>query len=90
MAAFFTSARDAVAKTHDSDLLDSQCCCHFSVEELPSNLFSDTTVKSIFKDVASMRPSKAKRTLKEVASTAKMHSNHFIQAQERKIIAHHI
>jgi hypothetical protein len=89
VAAFFTWARDAVANRYDNRLPATQYCCRFSVEELFSNLFSETTVQLMFKNIASICPSKTeRRTLGDVASTAKMHFNHFIQAQEQNIIAH--
>jgi hypothetical protein len=86
-AAFFTSARDTAIEKR----LRRQhpFCTHLSVKDLFSSLFSEETVKEMFLNTPSICPSKTKQqTLGEVAGTANMHFNHFIQAQEQEVIAH--
>ncbi|KAI0253795.1 hypothetical protein BJV78DRAFT_130947 [Lactifluus subvellereus] len=86
VAAFFTWARDAVML--EQPLPRSEFCRHFSVEELFTCLFSDEIVQSIFDHTPSISPSKAKqRTFGEVANSANVHFNHFIQSQEQKLIS---
>ncbi|KAI0247841.1 hypothetical protein BJV78DRAFT_1285209 [Lactifluus subvellereus] len=86
VAAFFTWARDAVMVKQPPPPLEF--CRHFSVKELFSCLFSKRIVQSMFNHTPSIGPSKMKqRTLGEVASSANMHFNHFVQSQERDFIS---
>ncbi|KAI0253034.1 hypothetical protein BJV78DRAFT_235120 [Lactifluus subvellereus] len=86
VAAFFTWARDAVMVERSPR--PPEFCRHFSVEELFSCLFSEEIVQSMFNHRPSISSSKAKqRTFREVARSANMHFNHFIQSQEQKFIS---
>ena len=83
VAAFFTWARDAVMVKQPP-----QFCRHFSVKELFSCLVSKRIAKLMFNHTPSISPSRTKqRTFGEVATSANMHFNHFIQSQEREFIS---
>ncbi|KAH9977334.1 hypothetical protein BGW80DRAFT_1443580 [Lactifluus volemus] len=90
VAAFFTHARDMAISLKPS-LPPPRCCSHFSVKDLFESLLFEKAFKSMFENTPSIcPPTLATKQLKfgKVASAAHMHFNHFIKAQEKKVISH--
>jgi hypothetical protein len=84
VAALFTLARDAVIAPKPQPLVP-KFCHHFSVAELLSCLFET----SLLDAMPSICPSGVEQlTLGMATRTTGMHFNHFIKAQERKVITH--
>jgi hypothetical protein len=84
---FFTWARDQVMFTKPIRPRE-RLCYHFSVKELFSRLFSDSTFASMLGDLPSLCHSTAmQRPFGEVFGKAMMHFNHVIKPQEQKILA---
>jgi hypothetical protein len=82
VAAFFAWARD---KAIHEKL--PRFCSYFSLHELFSSLFSDSTFKSILGSLPSLCHIETKRPFGEVFKNANMHFNHMIKPQVHMLVA---
>jgi hypothetical protein len=85
-SSFFIYARDSVVYSKPRQAKD-WFCCSFSVTELFSHLFSDSTFDLISDCMPSLCSSENQRSFKEEFDNAKMHFNHFIKPHEQKVLA---
>ena len=82
VATFFTQA-------HDQAIHEKlpQFCSYFSVHELFSSLFTDSTFKSILNSLPSLCHTEMKQPFREVSENANMHFNHMIKPQVHMLLA---
>lgn len=89
VSAFFTWARDKTVSARHDPQCPGQLSRYFSVTDLFSSLFSESTYASMSRAIPSLCPpnSKFKRqTFEKTFSNALMHYNHFIKAHEQKVL----
>jgi hypothetical protein len=86
VASFFAWARDKVVELKGD--VPGKLCPIFSVADLFSHLFSETTYQSMLDHKPSLCDPKSKPLLfRDVFGNTKMHFNHVINPQEQKILA---
>ena len=82
VAAFFAWARDQAIREKLP-----RFCSYFSVQELFSSLFSDSTFQSILGSLPSLSHTDTERPFRDVFANANMHFNHMIKPQVQMLVA---
>jgi len=89
VAAFFTWARDRTVSAKPHPQFPGQLSRHFSVNELFSSLFSESTFASMSGNTSSLWHTEAteEQTFGQVFGKASMHFNHVIKPHEQKVLS---